>query len=477
MKNKNIIISIFLLAGCTSSIKNNYNTWAEYLGGSDRNHYSTLSQIDTNNVHQLKIAWTFDAPDTGQMEMSPIMVNGIVYGVTAALKAFGLDATTGKELWLYKDPVSGNGVSRGVAYWEDGNDKRIFYTVGANLVALNAIDGKLIPTFGDSGKVNLHTGLPDEAKGKFITSTTPGTIYKNLIVMPVRVAEDAGAAPGYLSAFDVQTGNLVWTFHTIPQPGEKGYETWPKEAYKNINVGAVNNWVGMALDKKTGTLFIPLGSAAPDFYGANRKGSNLFANCLLALNAEDGTYKWHFQMIHHDLWDRDPDAPPNLITVTKSGKQIDAVAQVTKQGYTYVFDRNTGKPLFPINEITVPSSLLQGEQSWPTQPVPSLPKPYAREAYQLTENDISPFAANKDELKEVLIAADKRLFAPPNTSNVLLLPGYDGGAEYGGAAADPYKGILYVNSNEMAWVLKMDEQKSLAVSDKTSVQISAGEQI
>ena len=455
-----IVAAVFLLTDCKNSEKTKYGTWTEYLGGPDRNHYSTLAQIDTGNVKQLTIAWTWDAPDSGQMQMNPVMVNGVVYGVTTALKVFALDAATGKELWIYKDSLASNGTSRGIAYWEEGNDKRIFITVASNLISLNAKDGKLISTFGYNGKVDLHAGLPDEAKDKFITSTTPGTIYKNLIIMPVRVAEDAGAAPGHVKAFDVRTGKLAWTFHTIPQPGEKGYETWPKEAYKNINVGAVNNWAGMAVDIKTGTIFIPLGSAAPDFYGGNRKGSNLYANCLLALNADNGTYKWHFQMIHHDIWDRDPPAPPNLITVTKNGKQIDAVAQVTKQGYTFVLDRNTGKSLFPISEIAQPPSKLSGEEAWPTQPVPSLPKPFARQVSELTENDISPFAANKEELKKIFIAADKRSFAPPDTNNVLLLPGYDGGAEYGGAAADPYKGILYVNASEMAWFLKMEtEQK------------------
>ncbi|MEP6949152.1 MAG: PQQ-binding-like beta-propeller repeat protein [Ginsengibacter sp.] len=474
MKVINTIAAILILAGCRSSVKNNNDTWTEYLGGPDRNHYSTLSQIDTTNVTRLKIAWSYDAPDSGQMEMNPIIVNGTVYGVTAALKAFALDAVTGKELWLYKDTGSVNGVSRGVAYWEDGNDKRIFYTVGVNLIALNARDGKLIPTFGDHGKVNLHLGLPEESKDKSIKSTTPGTVYKNLIIMPVSVSEDADAAPGYIRAFDTRTGKLAWTFHTIPLPGEKGYETWPKEAYKNTNVGSVNNWTGIALDEKTGTVFIPLGSAAPDFYGGNRKGPNLFGNCLLALNANDGTYKWHFQMIHHDLWDRDLSAPPNLITVTKNGKSIDAVAQVTKQGYTYVFDRNTGEPLFPINEVPAPASLLAGEEASPTQPVPSLPKPFARAAYQLTENDISPYAEKKDSLKKILMSADKRLFAPPNTTNVLLLPGYDGGAEYGGAGADPSKGILYVNANEMPWYLTMEKREP---HDSNKMHISAGAQI
>lgn len=476
MKLLYILIVIYLLTGCKSLNEKRYDSWTEYLGGPDRNHYSTLAEIDSNNVHQLKIAWTYESSDSGQMQMNPIMVNGAVYGVTAGLKAFALDASTGEELWMYTDSASSNGTSRGVAYWEDGTDKRILYAVGSNLVALNATDGTLISTFGDNGKVNLHTGLPDAAKDKYITGTTPGTIYNDLIIVPVRVGEDAGAAPGDIRAFNVRNGKLVWTFHTIPYPGEPGYETWPKEAYKNTNIGAVNNWAGMALDKKTGTIFIPLGSAAPDFYGGNRIGTNLFANCLLALNAADGTYKWHFQTMHHDLWDRDLPAPPNLVTVTKNGKRIDAVAQITKQGTVFVFNRETGEPLFPINEMAAIPSLLIGEQAWPTQPVPSLPKPFAREANQLSENDISPFANNKEELKNILMNSDKRLFAPPDTTTVLLLPGYDGGAEYGGAGADPDNGIIYVNANEMAWFLRMEKREELLAVNNANTQLSAGEQ-
>lgn len=476
MKGIKLIAILIILAGCNAKNTTSYDTWSEYLGGPDRNHFSTLSQIDTNNVAALKVAWTYDAPDSGQMQMSPIIVNGIVYGVTAGLKAFALEAATGKQLWIHKDSASTGGTSRGVAYWEDGNDKRIFYTVGVNLIALNATNGEVITSFGNNGKLNLHTGLPKESEDKYITSNTPATVYKNLLIVPVRVAEDAGAAPGDVRAFDAKTGKLVWTFHTIPHPGEKGYETWPADTYKNVNVGAANNWAGMALDVKTGTIFIPLGSAAPDFYGANRKGTNLFANCMLALNAADGSYKWHYQMVHHDLWDRDPPSPPNLITVTKDGKQIDAVAQVTKQGYTFVWDRNTGEPIYKIDEVAVPSSKLPGEQAWATQPVPSLPKPFARSSASLTENDISPYANNKEELKKILMATDKRSFAPPDTGNVLLLPGYDGGAEYGGAAADPAKGIIYVNANEMAWFLKLEAQPANGQGD-VNKPASAGEQL
>jgi quinoprotein glucose dehydrogenase len=440
------------------SAPRDYTSWTEYLGGSDRNHYSELTQITPENVKNLKIAWTYTT-DSGQMQMSPIMVEGILYGVNARVQAFALDAATGNEIWKFMDTakVSGMSTSRGVAYWSEGNDKRILYTVGKYLFALDAKTGKPIETFGDGGKIDLHTGLPESSKDKFIISNTPGTIFENLIIMPVRVSEGNDAASGDLRAFDVKMGKLAWIFHTIPYPDEFGYDTWGnKDAYKNTEVGGVNNWAGMAIDRHSGILFAPIGSAAPDFYGGRRLGNNLFSDCLLALDARTGKRLWHYQFIHHDMWDRDPPSPPNLIQVKQNGKTIDAVAQTTKQGYVFVFDRKTGATLFPINEEGVPQSNLTGEVAAATQPVPTLPKPFARQSDELTENDISPFAENKAELLEKFKKLNKTRFSPPDTEGSLLLPGYDGGAEWGGSAADPKKGILYVNSNEMAWILKMD---------------------
>ncbi len=450
------IITIFL-QGCTEKSSQAYNKWEEYLGGPGRNHYSSLTQINPDNVKNLKVAWTYSAPDSGQMQMTPIIVDGVLYGVTATVQAFALDAATGKEIWRFADTLQAwHSTSRGVAYWSDGKDKRILYTIGPSLVALDAVTGKLIESFGEKGKVDLHTGLPESAKDKFIISNTPGTIFEDMIIMPVRVAEDENAAPGDIRAFNVRTGKLVWSFHTIPYPGEPGYDTWPKDTYKNSEVGGANNWAGMAVDRDAGVLFVPTGSAAPDFYGAHRTGANLYANCLLALDGKTGKLIWHYQFIHHDLLDRDPPAPPNLIQVKQNGKTIDAVAQVTKQGYVFVFDRKTGTSLFPIEEVKVPASGLTGEVAWQTQPVPSLPEPFARQANELTENDISPYAENKEELLNIFRKSDKRLFAPPGLEGTFLLPGYDGGAEWGGAAADPGEGILYVNSSEMAWILKME---------------------
>jgi quinoprotein glucose dehydrogenase len=454
-----LLISTVLISAFQSiSINENADEdWAEYLGGPDRNHYSSLTQITPENVKNLKIAWSYAAPDTGQMQVNPIIVEEMLYGVTSAVRAFALDASTGKEIWRFGDPLNAwHSTSRGVAYWAEGEDKRILYTIGSFLYALNAKTGKLIESFGDGGKVDLHTGLPDIAKNKFIISNTPGTIYEDLIIMPLRLSEGADAAPGDIRAFNVKTGKLAWTFHTIPYPNEFGYETFPKNAYKNDGIGAANNWAGMAIDRKRGILFAPTGSAAYDFYGGNRKGKNLFSDCLLALDARTGKRLWHYQTTHHDIWDRDHPAPPNLVTIKQNGKLIDAVAQVTKQGYVFIFERVTGKPLFPINEIKAPKSILMGEQTWATQPVPTKPASMARQAYTLTEKDISPYAENREELMAQLKTYKTALFAPPSKEGTVILPGYDGGPEWGGAAVDK-EGIMYVNCNEMAWILKMKE--------------------
>ncbi|MFC4218661.1 outer membrane protein assembly factor BamB family protein [Flagellimonas marina] len=441
--------------------KKDYTTWSSYLGGPDRNHYSTLSQINKENVKNLKLAWSYSTGDSGQMQMNPIVVDTIMYGVTAALRAVAIHAGTGKELWRFGDSLRLNlSTSRGVSYWSKGEDKRILYTAGPNLYAINALTGKPISSFGDDGKIDLHAGMPDSAKSKFLISNTPGTVYKDLIIMPVRVGEDVGSAPGNIMAFNVVTGAVEWVFHTIPHPDEEGYDTWKnKNAYKSDIVGAANNWSGMALDEETGIVYIPTGSASPDFYGGLRNGSNLFANTLLALNAETGERIWHFQLVHHDIWDRDLPAPPNLITVEREGKKVKAVAQITKQGYVYVFDRATGEPLFDIEEVPVPASTLDGEEAWPTQPIPVKPKPFARLAKDLSEADVSPYAENKEELQEIIQNMDKREFSPPSLDANVLFPGLDGAAEWGGAGADPKDGIIYVNSNEIPWYLQMVENE------------------
>ncbi|GAB3988506.1 hypothetical protein GCM10028807_11310 [Spirosoma daeguense] len=437
----------------TDTQPNDGTNWSEYLGGPDRNHYSTLTQINPQNVNKLQVAWTYATPDSGQIQANPIIVDGILYGVTPTVKVFALDAATGKEIWRTGDSLKAwYSTCRGVTYWESGDDKRILYTVGPMLCALDAKTGKPIPSFGDNGRADLHQGLGESAKDKFVISNTPGTLFEDLLIMPSRVSEDVGGAPGHIRAFNVRTGKLAWVFKTIPHPGEIGYDTWPKNAYKNPDIGAANNWSGMAVDRKRGILYVPTGSPSYDFYGGNRTGQNLFANCLLALDARTGKRLWHFQAIHHDIWDRDFPAPPNLITVTQNGKKIDAVAQVSKQGHVFVFDRVTGKPLFPIKEVPVPKSDIPGEVTWPTQPIPQKPAPFARQV--MTEADINPYTTDKDSLLAIFRKVGKRPFEPISKRGSIMFPGTDGGAEWGGAAADP-DGILYVNANDIPWLFTM----------------------
>ncbi len=444
------------------------NEWRDYLGGPERNHYSPLTQIDKNNVKQLQVAWEYHTLDSGQMQCNSLVIDGVLYGMTATTRPFALDAATGKELWKGKsEGPDSYSSSRGVSYWQDGNDKRILYTSGPWLYALNAKTGEPVTSFGDSGRASLKSGLGETAADKMVISNTPGTVYEDLIVMPLRVSEGTDAALGHIQAFNIRTGKLAWVFHTIPHPGEEGYDTWPKEVYKNLSeVGAGNNWSGMAVDKKRGIIYVPTGSAAYDFYGANRIGSNLFTNCLLALDAKTGKKIWHYQLVHHDILDRDPPAPPNLITITKNGKKIDAVVQITKQGYVFVFNRETGEPLFPINEKPVPQSDIPGEQSWPTQPVPEKPAPYARQ--YLTENDINPYAENRQELIDLFRKSrSEGPFTPLSEKGTIIFPGLDGGAEWGGAGADP-EGIIYINSSEMAWRISLgrsdNKQQNVSMS-------------
>ncbi|HEV8052014.1 MAG TPA: PQQ-binding-like beta-propeller repeat protein [Parachlamydiaceae bacterium] len=475
MKKSFIPLGFFLLSlllfGCDSSTEEAAGRdWGEFLGGPGRNQYSTLEQINRSNVNRLQVAWEYHTQDSGQMQCNPLIVDGVLYGMTASTQPFAVDAATGKELWKRssEDAVQYN-TSRGLTYWVKGEDRRILFTNGSWLYALDAKTGMPVASFGQNGRTSLKAGLGGTAEKKFVVSNAPGTVYEDLIIMPLRVHEGPEAALGHIQAFNIQTGKLAWVFHTIPQPGEFGYDTWPIDAHKNIDIGGANNWAGMAIDRKRGIVFVPTGSAAFDYYGGNRKGSNLFANSLLALDARTGERKWHFQLVHHDILDRDLPSAPNLITVTQGGQRIDAVAQVTKHGYVYVFDRVTGKPLFPIEERPVPASDIPGEESWPTQPFPVKPAPFARQ--QLTEADLSPYAENREELLSTF--RDSRHegpFTPLTDKGTIVFPGLDGGAEWGGAAADP-EGVLYVNSNEMAWVLALGS----TVAKEEASGISSGE--
>ncbi|HTL08086.1 MAG TPA: c-type cytochrome, partial [Chitinophagaceae bacterium] len=425
--------------------------WPEYNGGGNRNHYSALTQITKDNVKKLKLAWGYSSggADTAghtQMQCNPVIVDGILYGVSADIQAFALDAATGKEKWKTKLADNKGTLSRGITYYSDDSTHRVFFGAGQWLYALDALTGMPVLAFGDSGRINLKKGIEREGADNNVSSNTPNTIYKNLIITGARVSESETALLGDVRAYDVHSGQLVWTFRTIPEKGDTGYNSWPDAPRSYL--GGANAWAGMAIDRQRGIVYIPTGSAAFDFYGANRRGNNLFANCLLALDAATGKRLWHFQLVHHDIWDRDPPAPPNLVTVMHNGKKVDAVAQITKQGFVFLFNRVTGEPLFPVMERPFPQDAMPGEWPSPTQPIPDRPLPFTRQSF--TARDINPFAAQKDSLLQVLAAARTgTAYLPVTDKMTIFFPGTDGGAQWGGAAADE-EGILYVPSKEIA---------------------------
>ncbi|HEY1849251.1 MAG TPA: PQQ-binding-like beta-propeller repeat protein, partial [Opitutaceae bacterium] len=337
--------------------------WAEYLGGPDRSHYSELGQINTANVAALKPAWTFHTGEFGQMQCNPIIVHGELYGATGTSEIFCVDAATGVPKWRFKVPGLLDVIlqnDRGVAYWEDHGKGRILCTIDKWLYELDARTGELVKSFGNGGRASLKAGLGPQAQDKYVCSTTPGTIFGDLIIMPTRVGEDQDAAPGSIQAFNLRTGTIAWVFVTIPYPGDPGYETWSKDTYRNIDVGSANCWAGMAIDRERGIVYVPTGSAAPDFWGGHRIGRDEFADSLVALDAATGRLLWDQQTIHHDIWDKDLPSPPVLVTMDHAGKRVDAVAQTTKTGFVFVFDRVTGQSLFPIEEKPFPKSTLEG---------------------------------------------------------------------------------------------------------------------
>ncbi len=431
--------------------------WPTYGGSPERTHYSSLAQISRTNVNQLKLAWSFDTHEEGGLQTSPVIVGGVLFGITPTQRIFALDAATGKLLWQFESGLKGTQPDRGLAYWSDGRAKRILVGIMNFVYALDAANGNPIPSFGRAGRIDLREGLGREpASAQSVYLTSPPIIYKNLLIVGGRNPETLPAPPGDIRAFDVRTGKLRWVFHTIPHPGEFGYDTWPSSAWKTS--GAANNWAGMSLDPQRGILYVPTGSAAADFYGGDRLGDDLFANCLLALNAETGQRLWHFQGVKHDIWDRDFPSHPVLLTVTRNNKQIDAVAQTSKQGFVFVFDRTTGAPLFPLESRAYPSSDVPGEVAAAQQVLPTKPAPFSRQL--LTENLLSNRtpAIHQWALEQFRSFRSEGQFVPFTIGKeTVIFPGFDGGAEWGGPAVDPQTAVIYINANDLAWTGALSE--------------------
>ena len=475
-QNRKYIVLFFLpafllLMGC----ENQERTWSAYKADAQSSSYSVLKEINTENVHQLKLAWTFNPADAEEgsrfaaSQCNPIIIDDVMYVASARHRIYAINAANGKQIWSF-DPFDGGpggGSFRGVTYWQDGNDKRILFTGGDNLFALNAETGKPIPEFGTNGKVSMNFGIRDDPKKISIKPTSPGIVYQDLLIIGNEVSELYGAQPGYIRAYNIRSGKLEWTFHTVPKPGELGYDTWPKDAWKYA--GGANCWGGLSVDEKRGMVFFGTGSPSYDFYGSDRIGKNLFGNCVVALDAKTGKHIWHFQTIHHDLWDYDLPAPPNLVTVERDGKKIDAVAQTSKVGFLYVLNRETGESLFPTEEQPVPASDVPGEQAWPTQPFPLKPKPYCRQ--YLGIDDLSDFSpASHDSLVNLFKTLRyEGLFTPPSVKGTLNFPGTIGGSEWGGAAYDPSTHIIYLKSNESPEIDFLQKIDPAVTSSKVSV--------
>lgn len=425
-----------------------------YGGGPEQTRYSALAQIDRTSVKQLAVAWTYDTGETGAMQTQPVVVGDVLYGVTPSHKTFAVNAATGAHLWTFDPGIRGSGPNRGVMYWADGNDRRVFAAAGSFIYAVDAASGTAIDSFGTGGRIDLRENLGRDPGTQSVALTTPGVIYKDLMIVGGRLSESLPAPPGDIRAYDVRTGALRWSFHTIPRPGEFGRETWPRRASEYS--GGANSWAGMAVDERRGIVYVPTGSAASDFYGADRLGDNLFANSLIALDAATGKRLWHFQVVRHDLWDRDLPSPPTLVTVRRGGRTIDAVAQATKHGFVFVFDRVTGKPLFPIEYRTFPGGTLPGDAARDTQPIPSRPAPFARQ--QLTADLLSNRspAVHQWALERFTGFRSEGQFVPFGVDRpTVVFPGFDGGAEWGGQAFDPETGLYYVNANDLAWTGRM----------------------
>jgi quinoprotein glucose dehydrogenase len=451
-------LSLCLLSA-TLGMAQDHASWRDYSGAPDAAQFSSLRQVNRANVSQLRVAWTYSTGDNSKYFFNPLVIGGVMFVMAKGNSFVALDAATGREYWTYT-PEPGTKIitNRGLNYWEnsDKSDQRLLFASNHALRAIDAKTGKPILTFGDGGSVDLKQGLGRDPKTlSLVQSMTPGRVFENLIILGSATNQGYGSAPGDIRAFDVRTGKLVWAFHTVPHPGEFGYDTWPKDAWQKV--GGANVWGEMSLDEKRGILYAPTASAKYNFYGADRTGANLFSDSLVALDARTGKRLWHYQMVHHDIWDYDDATAPKLLTVRHNGKAIEAVAQVSKQGFVWVFNRLNGEPLWPIEERPVPKSDMPNENISATQPFPTKPPPFARQKF--TIDDLSPYLSPEDRAKfrdQILSARNEGLFTPPAKRGTIQMPGNNGGANWGGAAVEPDNGRLYVVSKDLPTLLRME---------------------
>jgi quinoprotein glucose dehydrogenase len=463
MKRTALVIGFALVVGSLVAVpfaqqkgKPRYNTWHAYLGGADSSQYSSLDQINKKNVSQLQVAWTYPTGDTRTYRFNPVIVDGVMYVLAKNMALVALDAATGKEIWTHEN--QGAVGDRGINYWEssDRRDRRLLFINAGFLTAVDAATGRTIETFGEKGKVDLRIGLNRDVSGvRPLQTGNPGRVFDNLIILSL----PAGGAnyisnPGDTHAYDVRTGKLMWTFHSVPEKGEVGADTWPEAAL--ATGGGVHNWSELTVDEARGIVYIPFGTARFDFYGGNRVGNNLFGNSIVALDARTGKRLWHFQAVHHDLWDYDFPQAPKLLTIRHDSRNVDVIAQASKQGYLYVLDRVTGKPLWPIEEKPVPQTDVPGEVTSPTQPIPTMPPPFARQSF--TEKDINPYLSADEQaaLKELLKnSRNEGVFTPPSMKGSIEMPGHNGGANWGSSAINPTKGTFYIASKELPTFLRI----------------------
>jgi quinoprotein glucose dehydrogenase len=451
------------LCGCVSLAQSPkpHTTWSDYAGGADASQYSALSQVNRANVNKLQVAWSYPIGDGNLYLFNPVVVDGVMYVMGKNSSIVALDATSGKEIWSHpnsRGPIT----TRGLNYWEsaDRKDRRLIYANANDLVALDAKTGEPIRPFGDNGRVDLREGLGRDTARLNVQSMTPGRVFENLVIVGSATNQEYDSAPGDIRAYDARSGKLVWTFHTIPHEGEFGYDTWPNSPEPSWKtVGGANAWSEMSIDTQRGILYVPTASPKYNFYGADRKGANLFGDSLLALDVRTGKRLWHFQMVHHDIWDYDNPEAPKLLTVRHNGQMVDVVAEAGKTGFLYVFNRVTGEPLWPIEERPVPKSDMPGEQAWPTQPFPTAPPPFARQSF--TVKDLSPYfddAAEASRFRDDIAGArNEGLFTPPGLRNTIEMPGNNGGANFSGAAVDPEHGTMFVVSKDFPAMLKLSQ--------------------